>query len=177
MDNYKQTSCHWTLATSMRTPRSSHVRADGLMAYLSNHMLGCTCWMATTSHMSLVPMSWPNVRCSVTDLVCGSWNINLWYKGYFPGPHSSKARPHGGPPKQYPTKSHVSPPPSSIGDYPHLDAWSCLFSFEYWPDEKNDSSEHNVHLAECARLATLAIQCTPEGSLAPRDHLGETCYH
>ena len=56
--NYKETSCHWTLTTSMRTARSSHVRADGLMAHFNNHMLGCNCWMATTTHMSLVPMSW-----------------------------------------------------------------------------------------------------------------------
>ena len=58
IDNYKETSCHWTLTTSMRTERSSHVRAEDLMAHLSNQTLGCTCWMATTSHMSLVPMSW-----------------------------------------------------------------------------------------------------------------------
>ena len=67
-----------------------------------------------------------------------------------------------GPPKQHPTKSHVSPPPSSIGDDPHLDAPNCHLSFEYWPDEKNDSIEHNVHLAECAWLSTLAVQCLLE---------------
>ena len=63
-----------------------------------------------------------------------------------------------GPPKRYPTKSHVSPPPSSIGDYPHLDARNCHFSFEFWPDERNDSIEHNVHLAECVWLSTSAVQ-------------------
>ena len=71
------------------------------------------------------------------------------------------------PPKQYPTKSHVCPPPSSIGDYPHLDARNCHFSFENWPDEKNDSIEHNVHLAECAWLSTSAVQCLPEVLLLP----------
>ena len=45
----------------MRTARSSHVSAHGLMAHLSNHMLGCSCWMATISHMSSVPMSWPKL--------------------------------------------------------------------------------------------------------------------
>ena len=53
-----------------------------------------------------------------------------------------------GPPKRYPTTSHVSPPRSSIGDYPHLDARNCHFSMEFWPHERNDSIEHNVHLAE-----------------------------
>ena len=72
-----------------------------------------------------------------------------------------------GPPKQYPTKSHVSPPPSSMGDHPHLDARICHFSFEYWPDEKNDSIEHNVHLAECAWLSTSAVQCLLEVLLPP----------
>ena len=73
-----------------------------------------------------------------------------------------------GPPKRYPAKSHVSPPPSFIGDYPHLDARNCHFSFEYWPDERNDSIEHNVHLAECAWLSTAAIQCLLEVLLPPR---------
>ena len=67
-----------------------------------------------------------------------------------------------GPPKQYPTISHVSPPPSSIGDYPHLDARNCHFSIEYWPDERNDSIGHNVHPAECAWLSTAAVQCLLE---------------
>ena len=61
-----------------------------------------------------------------------------------------------GPPKRYPTTSHVAPPPSSIGDYPHLDARNCHFSIEFWPDERNDSIEHNVHLAECAWLSSAA---------------------
>ena len=56
IDNYKETSCHWTLTTSMT--RRSHIHADGHMTHLSHHMLGCSCWMATTSHMSSVPMSW-----------------------------------------------------------------------------------------------------------------------
>ena len=72
-----------------------------------------------------------------------------------------------GPLKQHPTKSHVSPPPSSIGDYPHLDARNCHFSFEYWPDEKNDSIEHNVHLAEYAWLSTSAVRCLLEVLLPP----------
>ena len=72
-----------------------------------------------------------------------------------------------GPPKQHPTNSHVSPAPSSIGDYPHLDARNCHFNFEYWPDEKNDSIERNVHLAECAWLSTSAIQCLLEVLLPP----------
>ena len=72
-----------------------------------------------------------------------------------------------GPPKQYPTKSHVSPPPSSIGDYPHLDARNCHLSFEYWPDEKNDSIEHNVHLAESVWLSTSAVQSLLEVLMPP----------
>ena len=63
-----------------------------------------------------------------------------------------------GPPKQYPTESHVSPPPSPIGDYPHLNARNCHFSIEYWPDERNNSIGHNIHLAACAWLSTAAVQ-------------------
>ena len=59
------------------------------------------------------------------------------------------------------------PPPSSIDDYPHLDARNCHFSFEYWPDEKNDSIKHNVHLAECAWLSTSVVQYLLEVLLPP----------
>ena len=72
-----------------------------------------------------------------------------------------------GPPRRYPTTSHVSPPPSSVGDYPHLDARNCHLSIEFWPDERNDSIEHNVHLAECAWLSTAAVQSLLEVLLPP----------
>ena len=72
-----------------------------------------------------------------------------------------------GPPKRYPTTSHVVPPPSSIGDYPHLDARNCHFNIEFWPDGRNDSIEHNVHLAECAWLSGAAVQCLLEVLLPP----------
>ena len=72
-----------------------------------------------------------------------------------------------GPPKRYPTTSHVAPPPPSIGDCPHLDPRNCHFSIEFWPDERNDFIEHNVHLAECAWLSSAAVQCLLEVLLPP----------
>ena len=69
--------------------------------------------------------------------------------------------------KRYPTKLHVFPPPSSSGDHPNLDARNCHFTIEYWPDQRNGSIEHNVHLAECAWLSTLPVQCFLEVLLPP----------
>ena len=52
-----------------------------------------------------------------------------------------------------------SPLQSSIGHFSHFDARNYLLPFEYWPDERDDSNEHNADLARCVWLSTLAVQC------------------
>ena len=73
---------------------------------------------------------------------------------------------HIQPPSSTPLPTHsqarVQLVPSSIHDFPHLQPRVNYFGEDFWPQERSDTMEDNVHLLECAWLSCAAVQCLLE---------------
>ena len=60
------------------------------------------------------------------------------------------------------SQARVQPISSSINDFPHLQARVHHFGEDFWPQERSDTMDENVHLLECAWLSCSAVQCLLE---------------
>ena len=60
------------------------------------------------------------------------------------------------------SQARVRPISSSINDFPHLQARVHHFGEDFWPQERSDIMDENVHLLECAWLSCSAVQCLLE---------------
>ena len=73
---------------------------------------------------------------------------------------------HIQPPSSTPSPTHSQGPvrlvPSSIDDFPHLQPRLNYFGEDFWPQERSDTTENNVHLLESAWLSCAAVQCLLE---------------
>ena len=73
---------------------------------------------------------------------------------------------HIQPPSSTPSPTHsqarVPLVPSSIDDFSHLQPQVNYFGEDFWPQERIDTMEDNVHLLEFAWLSCAAVQCPLE---------------
>ena len=60
------------------------------------------------------------------------------------------------------SQGHVRLVRSSIDDFPHLQPRLSYFGEDFWPQERSDTMENNVHLLESAWLSCAAVQCLLE---------------
>ena len=73
---------------------------------------------------------------------------------------------HIQPPSSTPSPTHsqarVQLVAKSIDEFPHLQPRVNYFGEDYWPQERSDTMENNVHVLECAWLSCAAVQCLLE---------------
>ena len=73
---------------------------------------------------------------------------------------------HIQPPSSTPSPRHsqarVQLVPSSINGFSHLEPRVNYFGEDFWPQERSDSMEDNLHLSESAWLSCAAVQCLLE---------------
>ena len=69
-------------------------------------------------------------------------------------PSSTPSPPH--------SQARVQLVPSSFDDFPHSQPRVNYFGEDFWPQERSDTMEDNVHLLVCAWLSCAAVQCLLE---------------